>query len=51
MATFNETHQPTSKKYVSEQGIKMSNLSEKPQFLWSQSSGFAFEKQLKNLNF
>ena len=45
MATFNETHTPTSRKYVGEQGIVMLNWSETSQTFWLHSSGFALEKQ------
>ena len=51
VATFNETRAPTSKKYVSEQGIVMPNWSETFQTCWSYSSVFDLEKQPKNLNF
>ena len=49
VATFNETCAPTSRKHVVEQGIIMSNLSDK--FRRSHPTVFVLEKQLKNLNF
>ena len=51
MATFNETHTPTSRKYVAEKGMVMPNRSKPFQTLWSHSSVFALEQQPKNLNF
>ena len=51
MATFNKTRAPTSRKYVSEQGIVMLNWSKTFQTLWLHSSVFNLEKLPKNLNF
>ena len=42
VAIFNEKLAPTSRKYVAEQGILMTNLLETLQFFRSQSSVFAF---------
>ena len=51
MATFNEAREPTSRKFVAEQGIVMPNWSKIFQTFWSHSTIFALEKQPKNLNF
>ena len=51
MATFIETRAPTSRKYVAEQGIVMSNSSKTFQSFWLHSSVFALETQPKNLSF
>ena len=51
MATFSETCAPTSKKYVAEQGILMSNSSNTFQNFWSHFSIYALEKQTLKLNF
>ena len=51
VATFNEMHAPTSRKYVAEEGIVITNWSNTFQTFWSRSSIFALEKRLKNLNF
>ena len=51
VATFNETHAPTSRKHVAEQGIVMPNWSKTFQTFWLHSSNLALEKQAKNLNF
>ena len=51
MTTFRETCPLTSKKYVSEPGMIIANLSEIFQFFWSHSSVFILEKKHKNLNF
>ena len=51
MATFNETHPPTSRKYVAAQGIVTPNWSKAFQTFCSHSSVYALEKQPKNLNF
>ena len=50
-ATFNETHAPTSEKYVAKQGIVMPNWSKTFQTSWSHSSVFTLEKQPEKLNF
>ena len=44
VATFSEPRAPTSRKYVTELGIIMPNLSETLQSLWSHFSVFALEK-------
>ena len=51
VATFKETCALTSRKYVFEQDMMISNLSEKPQIIWLHSFIFALQKQPKNLNF
>ena len=51
VATFNETREPTSRKYVVQWGIVMPLLSEKLQFLWSHSSVFPLEEEPKYVNF
>ena len=51
LATFNETGAPTSRKYVSEQGIVMLNWSKTFQTFWLHSLLFNLEKLPKNLNF
>ena len=51
VATFNETGAPTSRKYVTEQGIVIPNWSKIFQTFWSHSSIFALQKQPKTLNF
>ena len=50
MATLYETHAPTSRKYIAEQGIATSNRSKTFPTFWSHSSVFPLEKQPKNLN-
>ena len=50
VATFNETCAPTSRKYVAEQRIVISNWSKKCSTSWSHSTFFALEKVPKNLN-
>ena len=47
MATFNERREPTSRKYVGEEGIMMLNWSKTLQTFWLQFSIFALEKELK----
>ena len=51
MATFRETCAIPSRKYTSETGMTIPNLSEKLQFFWSHASVFALERKLKKLNF
>ena len=51
MATFNEKHASTSKKYVVEQGLLMSNRSKITKRFRLHFSVFAIENLLKNLNF
>ena len=51
VATFNEKHAPSSRKYAAEQKIIMRNRSKACQTFCSHSSVFALEKQPKNLNF
>ena len=51
LATFNERRAPTSRKYVTEQGIVMPNWWKITETFRSHSSVFALEKQLKNLTF
>ena len=51
VATFSETHAPTFRKYVSEQGIVMPNLWKKCQTFRSHSSVSNLEKLPKNVNF
>ena len=51
MATFNEKHASTSKKYVVEQGILMSNRSKITKRFRLHFSVFAIENLLENLNF
>ena len=51
VATLYETHAPTSRKYIAEQGIAISNRSKTFPTFWSHSSVFPLEKQPKNLNF
>ena len=51
MATFRETCAIPSRKYASEPGMAIPNLSEKLQFFWSHASVFALERKLKKLNF
>ena len=51
MVTFSETRASTSRKYVAEQGIMMSNLLQTLQSFWSHSSIFALEKYPKNAKF
>ena len=51
MATFNETRAPIFRKYVSEQGIVMPNLSKTFQTFRSHSFVFHLEKQPTNQNF
>ena len=48
VAIFNETCAPTSRKYVSEQGIGMPNWLKIIQSFRSHSSAFTLEKQPKN---
>ena len=50
VVTFKKTCAITFRKHVSEPGKTLPNLSEKLQYLWSQSSIFALEKKGKNLN-
>ena len=50
MATFRETCAVPSRKYVSEPGMIIPNLSEKLQFFWSHASVFALERKRKKLN-
>ena len=51
MATFNETHAPTSRTFIATEGILMPNASKTFQsFLWG-SSVFPLEKERKCLNF
>ena len=50
MATFDEMREPTSRKYVAEEGIVMSNRSKTFQTFWSHSSVFPIEKLRENLN-
>ena len=51
MVAFSETCTFTSRKFVFEPGIRISNSLEKIQFLWSHSSVFDLQKPPKNLNF
>ena len=51
LAAFNETHVSTSKKYVAEQYIVMSNWLSIFESFWSDSSLFALEKRPKKLVF
>ena len=51
VVTFNERCAPTSRKYVAQQGIAMTDLSEKLKFLWLHTSVYAHQKQQLNLNF
>ena len=51
MVTFNERCAPTSRKYVAQQGIAMTDLLEKLKFLWLHTSVYAQQKQQLNLNF
>ena len=51
MVSFNEMRSPTSRIYVAEQGIVISDGSKTFQTFWSPSCIFALEKQPKNLNF
>ena len=51
VATFNEAHAPTFRKFVAEQDIGMANSSKIFQTFKVHSSFFALEKQPKNLNF
>ena len=51
MTTFSETRAPTSRKYVTEQGIAMPNWSKTFQTFLSHSSVFNLEKLPENLNF
>ena len=51
MATFDEMRAAISITYVAEQGIVMPNGSIPFQTFWLHTSGFALEKQSKNLNF
>ena len=51
IANFSETAAPTSRKYVAEQGIVMSNWVKACQGFCFRSCIFALEKQFKNLNF
>ena len=51
MASFNETRATTSRKYVADQGIVISDRSKVFQTFWSHTSVFALEKQPENLNF
>ena len=51
VATFSETHAPTSRIYVVEQDIRMANWSKTFQTFWLHFTVFVLEKQPKNLNF
>ena len=51
MATFNESHAPTSRNQVSELSIIMPNLLQAHQSFWLHSSVFALENQPKNAKF
>ena len=51
LATFKETHAPTSDKDVAEQFIMMPNSSNTFQTFWSHNYVFDSEKETKNLNF
>ena len=51
MATFNEMHTPTFRKYVTEQDIVMPNWLKTSQTFWLHLTVFDLEKQPKNLNF
>ena len=49
MDTFDETSALSSRKYVSEQGMSIPDLSKKLRYFVLYSSVFALEKQPKNL--
>ena len=51
MGFFNEMRAPTSRRYVAEEGIVLSNWLKLFQIFWLHSSVFLWEKQPKNLNF
>ena len=51
VATLKERCAPTTKKYVAEDVIVMTNWLKLFQTFWSHSSVFALEKHSKNLNF
>ena len=51
MATFNEMRAPTSRKYVTEEGIMILDLLHTLQCFWLHSSVFAKGKYPKNLVF
>ena len=50
MATSNETHAPTSRKYVTEQVIVIPNWLKTSKTFWSHSFVFPLAKQPKKLN-
>ena len=51
VSTFNEKHEPTSRKYVAVQDKIMRNFLPSLQFFWPHFSVFALEKWPKNLDF
>ena len=51
MTRFNETRAPTSRKYLVEQGLPMSNGSKRFQTFQLRSPVFALEEQSEKLNF
>ena len=51
VATFNETGARTSKKYVAEQDISMTNWSKPLQSFCEDSPVFAFKKNVNNVKF
>ena len=51
VATFNETRAPTSRRYVTEQGMLMPDVLRTFQFFRSHYSVLAVEKYPKTLNF
>ena len=51
VASFNETRAPTSRKYVVEKGLAMSNWSKTFETFWSHSCVFALEKEPEKVNF